>query len=151
MEVYEITEDPGLLLNPELRLDGDERILAAQLDDTVGVSRLWDGPGDQRMAEAPQLVAVQIVHELVYQFWPGMRRWADAVPQQLLQDFRAIPVGHQRETAPFDEPIHAGCLTNSRASTISDGVPLRVDHHAMSRAYAAHAASTFRRPAAARA
>ena len=111
-----------------MRFERYQRILAPQVNHAIVISRLRNRTCDERMPQAPQLVAIQVVHELEDQFGTRCRCRADAVQQELLEDLWPVSIRHHRRVPGFggagpgfggDEPgfdgaggwAHDGCLT----------------------------------------
>jgi hypothetical protein len=72
----------------------EQRVAAANLDDAPVVVGLGDLAPHESVAEPPQLVAIEVVDELVNLFGRRLRRWPEAVPPELLEDLWTVVIRH---------------------------------------------------------
>lgn len=80
-------------------LQRDQRVLAAQVHDTIEIARLRNLSADEAIAQATQLEAIQIADEFVYEL--GSCRWhgVNAVSPELFEHILPIAIRHGRGVA----------------------------------------------------
>src|SRR5437773_971871 len=123
----------GSLFDQFVRLQRNERVLSSELHDTIVVTDLGDFPAHEPVAEAAELVAIQVVDEVVHELRRRGGRGLRAVTGELLEYFGLVTIGHWRVV------VHAGDAMYIRASSISGGDAARASHHSSRRWYSAHA------------
>src|SRR2546428_1291303 len=123
----------GSLFDQFVRIKHTEPVLASELTDPFVVTGLGDFPAHEPVAEAAELVAIQVVDEIVHELRRRGGRGLRAVTRELLEYFGLVPIGHWRVVVHADDAMYI------RASSISGGDAARGPHQSSRRWYSAHA------------
>ena len=79
------------LLQELVGLEGNKRVLAAKVHDTIVVALLRDFFAHQAITQPPQLEAIQVADEFVDDLRPGGGRRPNSVTRELLEHVGAVP------------------------------------------------------------
>src|SRR5678815_2452843 len=94
------------LLHPQIRLERHQRVLAPEVDDAIVIPRLGNRTADQRLPKAPQLIAVQVVHEIEDELRGRLRGGTNTMQEQLLEHVRAVTAVSYTHLRAHETPEH---------------------------------------------
>src|SRR3989337_1954310 len=111
-----------LAVHPQMGRNGENPVALAELDDVSCVLGLEKAPRQQFPAQPLDLILVEISHRIAQLRRRSGRERLQAVPRQLLEDFRMIGIGvvHERHPAKrrFRRSLYIACVGDPGSATM---------------------------------